>query len=79
VRWVDRLDPGSYESKISRWSRRFVEQASCESERGRGVPSSESRASRNVVEAFCSSFWLVPSLWAELLVWFSQGFIFLDR
>jgi hypothetical protein len=38
VRRVDWLDPGLYESKISRWSRRPVEQASCESERGRGVP-----------------------------------------
>jgi hypothetical protein len=55
-----------------------VEQASCESERGRGILSSESRASRNVVEAFRSSFRLVPSLWAELLAWFSQEFVFLD-
>jgi hypothetical protein len=38
VRRVDRLDPGSYESEISLWSRRPVEQASCESECGRGVP-----------------------------------------
>jgi hypothetical protein len=37
VRQVDRLDLGSYESEISLWSRRPVEQASCESERGRGV------------------------------------------
>jgi hypothetical protein len=79
VRWVDRLDPGSCESEISRWSRCFVEQASCESERGRGIPSSKPRASRNVVEAFRSSFRLVPSLWAELLEWFSQEFVFLDR
>jgi hypothetical protein len=46
---------------------------------GRGVSSSKPRASRNVVETFHSSFWLVPSLWAELLAWFSQGFVFLDR
>jgi hypothetical protein len=38
VRWVDRLDPGSYELEISLWSRRPVEQASCESEHGRGIP-----------------------------------------
>jgi hypothetical protein len=38
VRRVDRLDPGSCESEISRWSRRPIEQASCESERGRGIP-----------------------------------------
>jgi hypothetical protein len=37
VRWVDRLDPGSCESEISRWSRHFIEQASCESEHGQGV------------------------------------------
>jgi hypothetical protein len=34
---------------------------------GRGVPSSESRASRNVVEAFRSLFRLVPPSWAEPL------------
>jgi hypothetical protein len=38
VRWVDRLDLGSCESEISRWSRRPVERVSCESEHGRGVP-----------------------------------------
>jgi hypothetical protein len=37
VRWVDWLDPRSYESEISLWSRRPIEQASCESECGRGV------------------------------------------
>jgi hypothetical protein len=61
------------------WPRRPVERVSCESERGRGVPSSEPCASQNMVEAFRSSFWLVPSRWAEFLAWFSQGFIFLDR
>jgi hypothetical protein len=64
VRRVDRLDPGSYESEISPWSRRPIEQASCESERGRGVP--------YVV-------WLVLPSWAEPLAWFSQGFVFLSR
>jgi hypothetical protein len=34
---------------------------------GRGVPSSEPRASQNMVETFRSSFWLVPSRWAEFL------------
>jgi hypothetical protein len=53
-----------------------VEQASCESERGQGILSSEPRASRNVVKAFRSSFRLVLSLWVELLVWFSQEFFF---
>jgi hypothetical protein len=62
---------GSTSSTQGRVSRRFLG--------GRGVPSSESRASRNVVEAFHSSFWLVPSLRAELLAWFSQWFVFLDR
>jgi hypothetical protein len=38
VRRVDQLDLGSYKSEISLWSRRPVEQASCESEHGRGVP-----------------------------------------
>jgi hypothetical protein len=38
VRRVDRLDPGSYESEISLGSRRLVEQASCESKRGQGIP-----------------------------------------
>jgi hypothetical protein len=38
---------------------------------GRGVLSSESRASRNMVEAFRSLFWLVPPSWAEPLAWFS--------
>jgi hypothetical protein len=56
-----------------------VEQASCESEHGRGILSSEPCASQNGVEAFRSSFQLVPSLWAELLEWFSHEFIFLDR
>jgi hypothetical protein len=37
MRWVDRPDPGSCESEISRQSRRPVERASCESERGRGI------------------------------------------
>jgi hypothetical protein len=57
---------GSTGSTQGRVSQRFLG--------GRGVPSSESRASWNVVDAFCSSFWLIPSLWAELLVWFFQGF-----
>jgi hypothetical protein len=46
---------------------------------GRGVPSSEPRASQNVVETFRSSFWLALSLWAELLAWFSQEFVSFDR
>jgi hypothetical protein len=46
---------------------------------GRGVPSSEPRASQNVVEAFRSSFRLALSLWAELLAWFSQEFVSFDR
>jgi hypothetical protein len=43
---------------------------------GRGVLLSEPRVSRNVVEAFRSSFWLVPSRWAEFLVWFFSGVCF---
>jgi hypothetical protein len=46
---------------------------------GRGVPSSEPRASRNVVETFRSSFLLALSLWAKLLAWFSQEFVSFDR
>jgi hypothetical protein len=52
VRWVDRLDPGSCESEISRWSRRPVERVSCESERGRGVPFVVSARSAFVGGAF---------------------------
>jgi hypothetical protein len=38
-----------------------------------------SRASQNVVEAFCAWFWLVLPTWAEPLAWFSQGFVFFSR
>jgi hypothetical protein len=68
MRWVDWLDLGSCESEISRWSRRPVEQASYESKRGRGVPSSEPRTSQNMVEAFRSLSRLVPLVLFSLIV-----------
>jgi hypothetical protein len=68
MRWVDRLDLGSCESEISRWSRRPVERASYESEHGRGVPSSEPLTSQNMVEAFRSLSRLVPLVLFSLIV-----------
>jgi hypothetical protein len=68
MRWVDRLDLGSCESEIFRWSRRPVDRASYESERGPGVPSSEPHTSRNMVEAFRSLSRLVPLVLFSLIV-----------
>jgi hypothetical protein len=45
--------------RVRTWSRRPVEGASYESERSRGVPSSEPRTSQNVVEVSRLLFWLV--------------------
>jgi hypothetical protein len=68
MRWVDRLDLGSCESKISRWSRRPVERASYESERGRGILLSKPRTSRNMVEAFRSLSRLVSLVLFSLII-----------
>jgi hypothetical protein len=64
---VAQLDPESCESEIFRWSRRLVERASYESERGRGAPSIVPRTSQNVVEVSHSYFGSSRFLWAAVL------------
>jgi hypothetical protein len=54
--------------RVRMWSRRPIERASYESEYGRGVPSSEPRTSRNMVEAFRSLSRLVPLVLFSLIV-----------
>jgi hypothetical protein len=58
--------------RVGMWSRRPVERASYESERGRGVTSIVPHTSQNVVEVSRSLFWLVLFL-------VGSGFVFLNR